>query len=306
MTSGHFTCHFVTSYIRLKFRVRSKSWPFTAKITMASRGVELTFRLIAGLLLTAVPMQVALSQSHPTRGVIDGVVSDTNLVPLKDVEVTIQRTSLRVATGENGRFRVSDVPSGSYLLVARRIGFRPVAQLAAVVEDDTLRVSILMETSTPALDTVRINAGHDPTGFAWRRSLKVGQFITAADIERENPRTTTDLIRTRDAMRYSFDKNGNPFVAMTAGASERGNCKPFEFLDGFPLPPSAPRVTGVPSLDWALHPDEIGGVEIYVNPSQVPAQFRSFRGEDKFCGVIVYWTREKLGIAPTLQKGRPR
>ena len=105
-------------------------------------------------------------------------------------------------------------------------------------------------------------------------------------------------------MRYTFDKQGSPFVAMSAGANPWGNCRPFIFLDGFPMP-STPSVTGVPSLDWALHPDEIGGVEIYVNPSQVPAQFRSFKGENRECGVVVFWTRERLGIPPKVQGGPP-
>jgi hypothetical protein len=152
------------------------------------------------------------------------------------------------------------------------------------------------------LDTVRIRAREDVTGFAWRRSLKVGQFITASDIERENPATTTTLLRTRDALRYSLDGSGRPFMAMTAGPGK--NCTPRILLDGFPIPDgSVPSVTGVPRLDWALHPDEIGGVEIYVNPAQVPAQFVEPGG--KPCGIIAFWTRERLAIAPKLQGGPP-
>jgi hypothetical protein len=241
----------------------------------------------------------ARAQQARAAGIIDGIVSDSNLVPLSGVEVTIQRTSIRVVTGDNGRFRIRDVASGTYLLVVRHIGFRPVAQLAGVVEGDTLRLSIQMETAKPSLDTVRINA--DPAGFAWRRGLGVGQFITAADIDRENPRTTTSLIRTRDAMRYTLDRDGHPFVAMSAGP--RRICTPLVLLDGFPIPAgSAPSVAGVPTLDWALHPPEIGGVEIYVNASQVPAQFATFKErKNPDCGVIVFWTRERLGIPPKIQ-----
>jgi dienelactone hydrolase len=157
-----------------------------------------------------------------------------------------------------------------------------------------VRLSFALVPMTTPLDTVRVRT-RDATGFAWRRSLKVGQFITAEDIQRENPRTTSALIRTRDAMRYTVDRYGNAFVAMSAGPGK--NCKPFLFLDGFPIPAgAAPRVTGVPALDWTLHPDEIGGVEIYVNPAQVPAQFRDFPSESPTCGVVVFWTRETLGV----------
>jgi hypothetical protein len=261
------------------------------------------------LLLTSLAISLPLvplsAQEVRAGGIVDGVVSDTSLVPLAGVEVSIQRTTIRVVTGENGRFRINGLPSGSYLVVARHMGFRPVAQLAGVAAGDTLRLSILMETANASLDTIRINANADPTGFARRRGLGVGQFITAADIARENPRTTTSLIRTRDAMRYTLDQSGHPFVAMSSGP--RRICTPLVLLDGFPVPAgSVPSAAGVPTMDWALHPAEIGGVEIYVNPSQVPAQFATFRERaDPDCGVIVFWTRERLGIPATSRSGPP-
>jgi hypothetical protein len=258
-----------------------------------------TTRVVVFALAIAVGSRTACAQGVTRGGVIDGVVSDTNLVPLKGVELTIQHTSIRVVTGENGRFRIRDVPSGNYLLVARRIGYRPAAQFTAVVAAETLLVSIQLERLGQSLDTVRITG--DVTGFAWRRSLKVGQFITAADIERENPRTTTSLIRTRDGVAYSFDRAGNPFVALTRGAGR--NCRPMLLLDGFPIRGGVPTVPGVPGLDWVLHPDEIGGVEIYANPAQVPPRFTNFG--PAICGVIVFWTRERLGIPPQVKHDPP-
>jgi hypothetical protein len=238
------------------------------------------------------------AQVGRAAGAIDGVVSDSSLVPLAGVEVTILRTSIRAFTGENGRFRITSIPSGTYLLAVRHLGFRPISQLVGVVDGDTLRLSILMEKMSQSLDTIRVSGNGDPTGFSWRRGLGVGQFIISADIDRENPRTTTSLIRTRDAMRYASDNNGQPFVTMAAGPGKI--CSPFIFLDGFPIQGGS-RL----GLDWALHPEEIGGVEIYVNPSQVPAQFRGFPHELKDCGVVVFWTRDRLGIPPKGQVGPP-
>lgn len=249
-------------------------------------------------LAVSLPLDPAQAQEIHAAGVIDGAVTDTNLVPLPGVEVTILRTSIRVFTGENGHFRITNVPSGDQMVAARHLGFLPLARLVGVVGGDTLRLSILMQMTSQSLDTIRVSGNGDPTRFSWRRSLGVGQFITAADIDRENPRNTTSLIRTRDAMRYAFDNHGQPFVTMAAGP--RKICNPFIFLDGFPIQ-GASRL----GLDWALHPGEIGGVELYVNPSQVPAQFRAFPGEDPKCGVIVFWTRDRLGIPPRVPVGPP-
>ena len=272
-----------------------------------SRRRSLTFRTLAFAVAvslagsTGAQTPGVLGAQHP--GVIDGIVTDSAVAPLGDVTVSILGSSIRVVTGSDGRFRVRDLTPGSYTLIARRIGFEAGALRVDLSPSDTIRSSFALQRLATALDTIRVHS-RDLTGFAWRRSLNVGQFITAADIERENPRSTTSLIRTRDAMRYTFDQGGHPFVAMTAGPGRV--CQPLMLLDGFPIPGgSAPSVTGVPTLDWSLHPGEIGGVEIYVNPAQVPAQFASFKSPWDPCGVIVFWTRERLGIPSNMQVVRP-
>lgn len=207
-------------------------------------------------------------------------------------------------SNDSGVVALDSLPLGSQTLEVLALGYAPVRRTLDVVSSDAPLDSIVLAGAESLLDTIRVSAGRDPTGFGWRRSLKVGQFITVADIERENPRSTTSLIRTRDAMRYTSDQNGRPFVAMTAGP--RRICRPFVLLDGFPVPAGPPSVTGVPSLDWSLHPDEIGGVEIYVNPSQVPPQFATFKERtDPNCGVVVFWTRQRLGIPQKVQVGPP-
>ena len=263
-------------------------------------------RVRAAFLALAIAGQVALSQQPAairtaSSGMVDGIVTDTTLAPIAGATVSIVGSDLRVVSDRRGRFRIVDLRPAEYTLFVRQIGFAPTTSRLKVNAADTLRVSIALTRLTPALDTVRVSAREDVTGFAWRRSLKVGQFITAADIERENPRTTTSLIRTRDGVVYSFDGAGNPFVAMTRGPGR--NCRPLLLLDGFPIRGGAPSVPGVPSLDWVLHPDEIGGVEIYANPAQVPPRFTNFGPAN--CGVIVFWTRERLGIPPTTKLNPP-
>jgi hypothetical protein len=206
-------------------------------------------------------------------------------------------------SNDDGIVVLDSLSLGSQTLEVVALGYAPLRRTLEVASSDAPADSIVLMSAESVLDTVRVIAGRDPTGFAWRRSLKVGQFITAADIERENPRTTTSLIRARDAMRYTLDAGGHPYVAMAAGPG-RGNCTPFVLLDGFPIPPG-PSVAGLPTVDWSLHPRDIGGVEIYVNPAQVPPQFRNFPGEVPSCGVIAFWTRERLGVPPKAPSGPP-
>jgi hypothetical protein len=260
--------------------------------------------LIASMVFCAQAHQSA-AQAHSVGGTIDGLVTDTSLAPLASVTVSVLGSSVRVVTGNNGRFRIADVPPGQYSLLARRIGFAAAAATVVVLASETQRISVYLQPATTSLDTIRVTGRDDPTGFETRRRGPVGQFITAADIIAEKPPSATTLLRTRDGLRQVFDKSGNPYITMFTGPSPAGACSPDIVVDGFPAN-SILTVTGVPNLNWAIHPEDIGGVEIYNDPAMVPPQFSapSIRGRPGFCGVIVFWTREKLGL-PTITRANP-
>ena len=90
------------------------------------------------------------------QSVIDGVVTDTLLRPLVSADISVVGTSARVVTGENGRFRMLQVPPGQYLIVVRRIGFAPTSGIIDVRDNGTLRLTYSLTRSNSLLDTLRI------------------------------------------------------------------------------------------------------------------------------------------------------
>ena len=86
------------------------------------------------------PASVSRPRTRPS-GVIDGAVTDSTLRPLAMAEITVLRTPLKLFTNQRGLFRIVDVAAGQYILIVRRIGFRPVSQLIEVQELDTLHVA---------------------------------------------------------------------------------------------------------------------------------------------------------------------
>ena len=259
--------------------------------------------LVLASALVCVRAPRSAAQTRPAVGMIEGVVTDTSLAPLANVTVSILGSSVRVVTGDNGRFRIADVPVGQVTLLARRIGFAPATATVVVLASETQRISVYLLRATTSLDTIRVAGRDDPSGFERRRRGPVGQFITAADIIAENPPNTTTLLRTRDGLRSAFGASGHPYISMFTGPGP--SCNPDIFVDGFPAK-SMLTVTGAPDLNWAIHPEDVGGVEIYNNPAMVPPQFAgsSKYGKPGFCGVIVFWTRGKLGLA-TITPARP-
>jgi hypothetical protein len=232
-------------------------------------------------------------RSAPGFAVIDGLVTDSALVPIECATVTIVQTSIHVETGASGRFQIRQVPAGRYLLSVRRLGFREVSAILIVLPNDTLRLAYAMEPSVLDLDAAVITERESIgrlAGFEYRRAHEVGgKYITRAQIEAQAPTETTDLLR-----RLSGIKIVDSSRVMVA-ISSRGYKT--EIIGGqvVPVPCTLPIVVdgiqrpGGFTIDM-IPPNDIYGIEVYVGPASIPPEFNSAR-KDGFCGVIMIWTR---------------
>jgi hypothetical protein len=235
----------------------------------------------------------AARKSSPGYAVIDGVVTDTMLTPLASADISVIGTSAKVITGENGRFRMMQVPQGQYLIVVRRIGFTPASGIIEVPGGDTLRLSYALNRSTLALDTVRIKERRVTMRmleFEQRRVQGVGQFITREELERRGSLYVKDFLRNVRGVDVS-PLSGDQFAGTVAlskreggsvGGDGTGACAMQVILDGIILPRFF-------NLDLLPPPKQIGGIEIYTGAATVPPQFG---GADRRCGIIAVWTRD--------------
>ncbi|MBA3917525.1 MAG: hypothetical protein C0516_02935 [Gemmatimonas sp.] len=180
--------------------------------------------------------------------VIDGLVTDTLLNPLGSADVSVVGTGARVVTGENGRFRMMQVPPGQYLLVVRRVGFAPTSGIIDVPEKDTLRLSYTLLRSNYLLDTVRTQ-GRRVTmrmlDFEQRRQQGIGQFVTQEEIERRGSIQTSDFMRYMRGVQVAVNTTqafgGTQVYSRREGGGFDGNqqqnyCPMQVLLDGIILP----------------------------------------------------------------------
>lgn len=77
-------------------------------------------------------------------GAIQGVVLDTEQVPLADAHVGLPDLDRTAATDENGAFSFSNVPPGTHTLFAQRLGYESVGQRVNVVAGDVIDVQITL------------------------------------------------------------------------------------------------------------------------------------------------------------------
>ena len=118
-------------------------------------------------------------------------------------------------------------------------------------------------------------------GFESRKARGFGTFITREQIEKKNPRMTTDLFRTVSGVKL-LRENGTPTVVSTR-LGTMAYCPVRYFIDGASYP-----LYGQ-SIDTMIQVVDIGAIEVYPGGASVPPQFG---GRESACGVIAIWTRQ--------------
>lgn len=238
--------------------------------------------------------RTTVQQTARASGVIDGVVSDSSLRPIAFADVTVLRTDIKLQTNSLGQFRFVDVPVGQYLLIIRRLGFKPASVIVGVNARDTLRLSFTLEPAVQSLESVVVSeqpASLRMLEFEHRRKNLQGFFITQQQIEQRNLPVAADYLRYAPSVTLtpSHNATGNPelvAISKREGGSVFGEganaCAMAVVIDGIPMPARFP-------LELLPTPREIAGIEIYSGPATTPPQFS---GLDRRCGIIAIWTRD--------------
>ena len=254
-------------------------------------------------LLAAVPAGAQLTQSPVLRraqpvdtsttrdfGVIDGTVSDTSLNPLRGAFVSILNSRIRVGTGPNGRFRITKVPAGQFLLVVKRTGFRPTSAVVEVRASDTLRLAYTLEPISTTLDPMIVTEkaiSLKLAEFEQRRRAGFGEFMGTTEIERINTVFATELFRRFTSINVGPSRTSaiTEYFALSrreGGNPQLGACPFTVYVDQVPMPTPF-------NLDLLPSPKDLAGIEVYSGSATIPPQFN---GMNHGCGVILVWTRD--------------
>ena len=218
-------------------------------------------------------------------GVVSGVVTDSTGAAVFGAEVTIQG-ALRAFTDEQGIFHVVGVPVGVANLSVRRMGFSPYTTTVNLTDADPrvdelhVMLSVLPTVLTPVLVSwQKVNYTGRLAGYYQRLEKRsAGYFITRDQIDRENPRTLSQLLLHVPGITPYKGRAGAQGIRM------RGrSCWPLVWIDGTPMP------AGEVDLD-AFAPQTIHGIELYLGSTTAPARYLLGR-VDNACGTIILWSR---------------
>lgn len=255
------------------------------------------FAATLGLLLFGLPAS-SLAQLR----VVGQVIDNKTLVPIAAARVQVfdrrgDKITDRVAD-EAGTFEFTPSGHGGYRFRASRIGYE-AAETPVLWTDgyDHIRVEIRLDADAILLAPIeivarsRVHPSPVLAGFRDRLESDVGgHFFTRGDIERLHPVYVSDVIAMVPGVRLESSRYGNRRAISMTRSFANGDCPAQIFVDGFLLNRRSP-VTGEGygfTVDDAVSPGSVEGIEVYKGSSTVPAEFLN---PYSHCGVVAIWTR---------------
>ena len=216
-------------------------------------------------------------------GGIRGRVETAAHIPLVGAQLRLGAGTAIAESDDVGQFAVSKVAAGPLWLRLRRIGYRPESLLVTVVAGQTIEPTVTMTPIAQNLAAVKVVGRRDVSGpmagFYKRMQSGSGRFFTQADIERRNPNTMTDLLRTIPGLR--IETRGFDNKVRIRGS----RCSPLIWLDGQGLFAAEFDLDGV-------NPRTFEGIEVYSGPASVPMEFQGNARMSSSCGTIILWSRQ--------------
>jgi hypothetical protein len=255
----------------------------------ATRGgestAEMTIEYASDLLATAL---FTLGTSGTTRAIVNGKVINRRGDPIAGVQVMVEGGQATATTGEDGKFTLTGLPSGTRKLVARKIGLAAVSMGVNLSSLAPLQITLVADGAqlVQAVHVVGVlEDGLQKAGFTDRVKANRGKFLTPERITELSPIVFTDLLTSMTGMKVRSSSRGAVVTATRSGSVNANGCITV-FIDNSRFHGNEPG-----DLDKALAAQDVGAVEFYASESEAPPQFTAPGAR---CASLVVWTKTML------------
>jgi iron complex outermembrane receptor protein len=150
-------------------------------------------RTLAVIPLFLIPFASAIGQGAAQTGSVAGKVTDDKGAAVAGAQVAIQGTTVGAQTGATGDYVLARVPVGTQLIRVRMVGFRPDSASVTVAADQRVSQDFTIQRNPLQLQTLVVTGTQTP-----RMNLDASVAVTsltAQDIQRAVPRSTTEALR---------------------------------------------------------------------------------------------------------------
>jgi hypothetical protein len=212
------------------------------------------------------------------RGMIYGTLREvTSGNALANARIVVD-DSTEVRSGDDGRFIIRDVATGTRQVEVFSIGMVPVVAAVDVYPSDSTPVTLAIRRVT-ALDAMRVSASPRARsiidGLEERRKLGGGYLLEAGDIYAHSDLATV----LQQFPNTQVDRSHGEITVWTP--TKTGSmCQPDVWVDG---------AKSAQYIFAALRMSEVVAVELYTRPEAVPVKFQN-SAPQRACGVVLLWT----------------
>lgn len=243
----------------------------------------------------------ALGQTDTPIQLMGTVVDEETELPVPNASIELldrrgSRRSIQL-TDSLGRFFFLLPEPGGYQFRADRIGYRSATTPVLWTDDRAwVTVEVRLHPAAILLAPLEVTAWArraDDTpflrGFEDRRATGIGYFLTREDVARRSPVLVTDILASVPGVR--LQSSGRGMQRRIYMGRPADGCPAQIYVDGLLLNPAEHVAADADlSLDDAVSPGSVEGIEVYRGLSTVPAEFLNARSR---CGVVAVWTRRE-------------
>lgn len=231
----------------------------------------------------AAPAGDTVTEADSAR-LVGRVVSALTGEPIQGAAVGLRRARHGAITDSSGNFALPRGPAGQDTVEVRYVGYESGHASIYLAPERTSRVVLLLSPTAVRLAELEVEVPRGRAvsavmaGFERRKARGMGYFFTREDVERYEPRYTTELLRRVPGLRVGAGRSmGRSRITI---GRDGLYCSPVVFVDGLHLEGA--------SVDDVIVND-LGGIEVYTGPGEVPAEFAAMA--PSACGAILIWTR---------------
>jgi TonB-linked SusC/RagA family outer membrane protein len=246
----------------------------------------------------ALDSPVTRAEASPARiaGTVSGRVTDQSSgTPVAAAAVTILASGLGAATDDDGRYRITGVPSGTQTVVVRRIGYAQVTKTVSVTDGGTMTADFALVRSATQLEAVVATATGEERKLALAHTIGV---VRADSLLREAPVTNiSDALTSRVAGVMVNGQNGltgtvSPIRIRGLNSFTLSN-NPIVIVDGARIEATPSTSTTAASRLGDLNLGEVESIEVVKGPSAA-----TLYGTDAANGVLLIRTKRGEAGAP--------
>jgi len=162
--------------------------------TKALAGTGMQAKFMAKRVEIVRDLAIGAAARTAAQGVIVGNVRDAKTkMPLGGVTVFLDDAKKGVKSGDDGKFRMTNVTAGAHMIRVRLLGYERASKTVTVVEGETITVDVALTPSVNTLDQVVVTGTVVPTEL--KAVPNAITIITGKELEEKNVTRIYELFR---------------------------------------------------------------------------------------------------------------